>query len=277
MIYFNACIQDWWGSAGFGGRRFDGTIPIFCLGLGALAEAVAAFVQRRPRAAVLAAGSVLALWNLALMGAAQTGLVRTEDTLPFDRAWSAQTTILHRWFGNPFTYPASLVFAVRNRVSPGDYDLLSTNRFLADPLHRYGTIDVGGNDQWLIGEGWHAPERDGAISFRWATDAAQLRVPLDHGAALRVQVRLHALAFPGAPPQAIVAAVGGRSCEPLPVGGNWATVECVLEKDAWRSGVNQLTLRFAWAHRPQEVGLGDDPRLLAAAVDFVRVLEQEEE
>ena len=30
MIYFNAWIQDWWGSAGYGGRRFDGMIPLFC-------------------------------------------------------------------------------------------------------------------------------------------------------------------------------------------------------------------------------------------------------
>src|SRR4030095_847691 len=32
MIYFNASIQDWWGSAGYGGRRFDGTLPLFVLG-----------------------------------------------------------------------------------------------------------------------------------------------------------------------------------------------------------------------------------------------------
>ena len=31
-------IQDWWGSAGFGGRRFDGTIPLFALGLAAFVE-----------------------------------------------------------------------------------------------------------------------------------------------------------------------------------------------------------------------------------------------
>jgi len=37
MTYFNACIQDWWGSDGFGGRRFDGTIPFFCLGVAAFA------------------------------------------------------------------------------------------------------------------------------------------------------------------------------------------------------------------------------------------------
>ena len=36
MIYFNASIQDWWGSAGFGGRRFDGTLPLFALGVAAL-------------------------------------------------------------------------------------------------------------------------------------------------------------------------------------------------------------------------------------------------
>ena len=51
-------------------------------------------------------------------------------------------------------------------------------------------------------------------------------------------------------------------------------VECVLQKDAWRSGVNTVTLRFEWARRPMEVGVGDDPRPLAAAVDYVRVSEQ---
>ena len=38
MTYFNAAIQDWWGSDGFGGRRFDGTIPLFCLGIAAFAR-----------------------------------------------------------------------------------------------------------------------------------------------------------------------------------------------------------------------------------------------
>src|SRR5258708_26245458 len=41
MIYFNACIQGWWGRDGFGGRRFDGVVPVFCIGL-------AAFVDHAP-------------------------------------------------------------------------------------------------------------------------------------------------------------------------------------------------------------------------------------
>jgi len=274
MTYFNACIQDWWGSAGFGGRRFDGLIPLFCLGLAAFLDRAAALVQRHAAAAVVTALAVLAVWNLALMGAAQEGAVRIGETLAFDRAWAAQARVVHDWFGNPFTYPASLVFALRNGVTPGDYDLLATNRFLADPLQPYGRIDIGGDaaaDDWLLDEGWHAPERDGATTFRWAASPASLRVPLDHAAPLRVQVRLHAFAYRDAPPQTLTIAANGHACTDMSVGANWETVECVLDRDAWHAGVNHLVLRFAYTQRPVDVGAGGDARPLAAAIDWIRV------
>ncbi|HWJ57525.1 MAG TPA: hypothetical protein VNR90_14900, partial [Vicinamibacterales bacterium] len=207
MVYFNACIQDWWGSAGFGGRRFDGLVPLFAIGLAAFLDRAAAVVRRHAVASVTALLAAFAVWNLAWMGAAQEGSIRIGETVAFDRAWAAQARVVHRWFGNPFTYPASLVFALRNGVSPGDYDLLSTNRFLGDPLRPYGAVDVGNDgDEWLLGEGWHAAERDGAVTFRWAAAPATLRVPLDHAAPLRVQVRLHAFAYPNAPPQTLTIA-----------------------------------------------------------------------
>jgi hypothetical protein len=271
MIYFNACIQDWWGSAGFGGRRFDGLIPIFCIGLAAFVDYAAAVVRRHAAAAVTALLAVIAVWNLALMDAAQRGVVRIGETLPFDRAWAAQAGVVHGWFGNPFTYPASLVFALRNGVSPGDYDLLSTNRFLADPLQPYGRVDIGNQDEWLIGDGWHAPEKEGATTFRWAASPATLRIPLDHAAPLRVQVRLHAFSYPGAPAQSITMSANRRACSPLPVAPDWQTVECTLDAASWRTGVNELELRFAYSQRPIDVGAGGDLRPLSAAVDWVRV------
>jgi hypothetical protein len=271
MIYFNACIQDWWGSAGFGGRRFDGTIPLFALGAAAFIETAAAVARRHAVAFVTAALAVLVVWNLGLMAAANAGVVRIGETLSFDRAWAAQAREVHSWFGNPFTYPASLLFALRNGVSPSEYDLLSTNRFLSDPLQPNARVDIGANDEWLVEEGWHAAERDGAVSFRWAQSAAVLRIPLDHRDTLRVEVRLHAFAFPGAPPQALTMSANGHPCAPLPVGPAWQTVECLLDSTAWRSGLNHLSLTFAWARRPADVGLGGDPRPLAAAVDYVRI------
>jgi hypothetical protein len=271
MIYFNACIQDWWGSAGFGGRRFDGLIPIFCVGLAGFIELAGRLIRRHATAFLIALLGAIAIGNLALIGAAQDGVVRIGETLSFDRVWAAQARVAHGWFGNPFTYPASLVFALRNGVSPGEYDLLSTNRFLADPLQPYGRVDVGKDDEWLIGEGWHAPEMDGPISYRWAASPATLRIPLDHAATLRVQVRLHAFAYPGAPPQTLAIVANGRACSIVPVTPEWQTIECTLDRTAWRSGVNEVELRFAYAQRPLDVGAGGDVRPLAAAIDWVRV------
>ena len=277
MVYFNACIQDWWGSAGYGGRRFDGTIPLFALGLAAFADVMARLIRRHATATVLALLAALAVWNAALMGAAQSGAVRIGETLAFDRAWASQARVVHGWFGNPFTYPASLIYALRNGVSPGEYDLLATNRFLADPLQPYGRVDIGhedlaggAGDAWLLGEGWHGAERDGAATFRWAASPATVRIPLDHAAPLRVQVRLHSFAYPGAPPQRLTLSANGTECQ-MPVTPEWQTVECTLEANAWRAGVNRLELRFAYAHRPVDVGAGGDTRPLAAAVDWVRI------
>jgi hypothetical protein len=271
MTYFNACIQDWWGSTAFGGRRFDGTIPLFALGAAVFIETAAAVVHRHAAACVTAALGVLVIWNMALIGAAHAGMVRIDETVPFDRAWEAQAREVHAWFGNPFTYPASLIFALRNGVSPGDYDLLSTNRFLSDPLRPYARVDIGADDEWLVEEGWHAPEHDGPASFRWAESTAVLRVPLDHRDALRVEVKLHAFGYQGAPPQTLTVSANGHSCAPLAIGPAWQSVECVLDAAAWRAGVNRLSLTFAWARRPAEVGLGGDQRLLAAAIDYVRI------
>jgi hypothetical protein len=271
MVYFNSCIQDWWGSAGFGGRRFDGALPFFCLGLAALMDAGARAVRRHALAAVAAVLAMMSIWNLALIEAAHGGAAPIGETMEFDRAWALQARVVHGWFGNPFTYPASLVFALRNGVGPGDYDLLSTNRFLSDPLKPYGRIDIGTGDEWAIEEGWHAAESEGQTSYRWAERRAVLRVPLDHTAGLRVEVRLHAFAYPGAPPQTITIAANSGACAPLLVPPRWQTVECTLDAPAWRTGVNRVALTFNYASRPVDVGLGGDTRPLSAAVDWLRV------
>jgi hypothetical protein len=228
---------------------------------------------------VLSLLAVFAIWNAALMGAAQDGTVRIGETLSFDRAWAAQARVVHHWFGNPFTYPASLLFAARNGVSPGDYDLLSTNRFLADPLQPYAGIDVGSIDEWLLEEGWHAAEREGEVTFRWAASPATLRLPLDHAARLRIQIRAHAFGYPAAPQQSLSLRVNGSadpagSCDGVIIAPGWQTAECAIAANAFRAGVNRLELRFAYAQRPLDVLASGDPRPLAAAVDWIRVSKQ---
>ncbi len=271
MTYFNACIQDWWGSAGFGGRRFDGTLPLFCIGAAAAGSIAVELTRRHPFRVVASAASLLMVWNLAMMSAAHNGIVRIGESLSFGDASAAQSRALHRWFGNPFTYPASLSFAAQNGLPPSDYDLLSANRFLSDPMRPYGRVDIGADDEWLIGEGWHAAERDGSTTYRWAAGKAAVLVPLDHASALTVHVRLHAFAYAGAPGQTMTLVVNGIRHGPQPVQPDWETAEFATTEEPWKAGVNRVDLEFGSARPPSEVGLGGDARPLAAAVDYIRV------
>jgi hypothetical protein len=275
MTYFNASVQDWWGSAGFGGRRFDGTIPLFTLGVATFGAWAVEAVRRHPGRVLAGAAALLALWNLALMSAAHQGVVRIGESVSFGDTSAAQTRTLHRWFGNPFTYPVSLYFALRNDAAPADYDLLGVNRFLGDPLQPYGRADIGHDDEWLIGAGWHGAERAGdGTTFRWVAPGARLRLPLDHAADITLQVRLHAFGVPGAAPQAVTISINGHALDPVTIGPDWQVIQTETGAALWRAGVNRVTFDFAWSARPMDVGLGADPRELAAAIDYVRVVKR---
>jgi hypothetical protein len=152
---------------------------------------------------------------------------------------------------------------------------MAVNRFLSDPLRPYGRIDVGADDSWLLVEGWHAAERDGPLTFRWAGSPATVLIPLDHAAALTVQIRLQAFNYPGAAPQTLALSVNGRTFGPVPVSEQWQTLEFATEADAWRGRVNRLQLTFGRVRTPAEVGVGRDARALAAAVDYLRVQKRE--
>ena len=271
MTYFNACIQDWWGSSSFGGRRFDGIVPFFCLGLAQALAASIAFLRRHPTALLWTGGAYAVLWNLSLMAATNAGNVRIGEPASFGDIMAAQARTIHQWFGNPFTYPASLFFALRNDISPARYDLLSVNQFLGDRRRPYGRIDIGSGDDWTLEGAWHQPEQEGATSFRWAMSQATVLIPLHHRADLRVQIRLHAFGFAGAPDQTLTVVVNGHPHGPVPVSSGWHTLELMVNRAEWRSGVNRLSLEFAWERRPSDVGLGGDTRPLAAALDYIRV------
>jgi hypothetical protein len=274
MVYFNSTIQDWWGSAAFGMRRFDSLIPILAVGLGAFIEDLHGLVARRPAIVVGAVLSGLVLWNLALMDAALVGVMRIGEPVPFGEVGGYQLRTLHRWFGYPFSYPANLLFALRNGVAPARYDYFGPNRWLGDPRIPYGRVDVGLQDEPHIGAGWHGPEAGGGVTFRWATTDARLIVALDHAAPLRMQIRVQPLMFADAPPQDLWAEVNGSRLGPFRLQPGWQTVEQDVPEDVWRSGINRIALQFARGNRPRDVGLGGDDRLLSAAVDYVRVVDR---
>lgn len=271
MVYFNSIIQDWWGSDGYGMRRFDGLIPFFAIGLATFADAVARAVRRWPGAAPAAAGAALVLWNLTLMQTAATGALRLGETTSMGTIAARQAATAVRWVGHPFSWPVNVLYAWRNDVGPSAYDLLGVTAFLGDPARPYGRVDLGTDDEIFVVSGWHAQERDGATSFRWASQRVELLVPLDHRAELRVQIRARPFTPPGRPAQRLRVDVNGHGGAEWTLDGDWQTVEYVAPRAVWRAGVNRVVLTFAAETRPADAGIGGDTRALSAQVDYVRV------
>lgn len=272
MVVLNGAVQDWWGGAAYGGRRFDGTLPLLVLGTALALERGALWVSHNSKAVVGLAGLALVIWNFTLMEAALGGTLQMGAPNAWGAVASRQATSLHRWFGHPFSFPATVVFALRNGVSPAEADYFWSQRFLADPELQYGRIELGVDDDLAVRQGWHQPERDGATTFRWASRDAALRLSLDHAATLRVQVRTRAFSWPGAPPQTVALIVNGTQGPPVSVPQAWTTAEILVPQAQWKSGVNDLRLTFARATRPSDLGISADPRALSAAVDYLRVV-----
>ena len=269
MIYFNASIQDWWGSAGYGGRRFDGTLPLFVIGAAAAMDGLARVLARRPQLAGAALFSVAAIWNVTLLAGVRAGQIPLGAPLSFGAAGAEQARVLHGWIGHPFSWPANLWFAFRHGVSPAHHDLPLTS-FMGEAIRPFGRIDIGGDDRPFLLAGWFTPERDGGLSFRWTTQQAALAVPLAFAADLDLQVRLRAFPMPGEG-QTVTIDTGAGRFGPLPVGPDWQTLAVAIPRAAWRPGPNQVVLTFSRVGRPSALGGGGDNRDLSAAVDYVRV------
>jgi hypothetical protein len=269
MIYLNASVQDWWGSAGYGGRRFDGTLPLFVLGAASAIEALSRLLARRPRLAGAALFAAAALWNVTLRVGVRDGQIPSGVPMSFGEAGAEQARVLHRWVGHPFSYPANLWFAFRHGVSPANYDLPLTS-FMGSAIRPSGRIDIGGDDRPFLLAGWFAPEREGGLGFRWVTRQAAMTVPLAFASDIDLQLRLRAFPMPGDGQTVTVDTAAGRF-GPVAVGADWQTLAVAIPRAAWRAGPNQIVLTFSRVGRPSSFGGGGDNRDLSAAIDFVRV------
>ena len=207
-VYVNGAVTTWWGGSAFGGRRFDGCVLLFVLGLAALLR------WGREHPAALWTGSLGALvaGNLAFMREMRTGGVTMDEAIGVERIVGSAVDRI----GNPFSFPANLIFEIRTGLDPGSYDRLGTRRY------NNAQIDVGsGGDVEFLGNGWADRERNSEMSFRWAvTERSTIGVALmgpryinpgqrhDLGD-YSLRFRAAPFEYPGGPPQTIEVRVNG--------------------------------------------------------------------
>ena len=135
--------------------------------------------------------------------------------------------------------------------------------------------------------GWSWDERDGEgsgsqgaggdsgrdTSFAWGVgEQSVVRFFLTEPRDLTIRLHGRPFAFDGASPQTVEVEVDGR---PLSPPTRWVldpaadpgvgTYTVTVPENSLRAGFNRLTLRYAWARSPRELGLSNDSRALAVA------------
>ena len=202
-LYVNSTVENWWGGAGFGARRFSNCTLVFAVGLAVFLS----WAIRRPRVVL---GSVLAAVvavNVFVMTDVRRGVLPADAPITFDRVFAS----FYERVGNPFSFPMNAFFVKKYEGSYTLYDRLGTRTFNF-------RLDVGsGDDESFLVRGWSEAEQSGGFTFCWSEGPeSSLLVPLRESAEYRLLVRCEPFRYPGSGRQVMqVIANGGVRREPL--------------------------------------------------------------
>ena len=158
QIYAIGAVAMWWGGPSFGGRRFESCTLLFALGLAAFIG----FCKKRPLVVLFGGLSMLVLVNAFFI--ADVRRERQGMLLGTGHTFNEILGSTYRRIGNPFSFPANVLFGFRYGITPLQYDQLGLQ------MYNNLRIDIGEGsaDGRFLGAGWSGREQNGDISFRWA-------------------------------------------------------------------------------------------------------------
>ena len=270
QVYVNGAVTTWWGGSAFGGRRFDGCVLLFILGLSALLR----WGREHPAALWTGSLGVLIAGNLMFMRDMRTGNLTMDEAIGVEQIVRSAVNRV----GNPFSFPANLIFQMRTGLDPGSYDRLGTRRY--NNAH----IDVGSaGDVEFLGEGWADRERNSQMSFRWAvTKRSTIGValmgpryikpgqPYDLGD-YTLRFRAAPFEYPGGPAQTIEVRVNGALITRVTMQPGVHEYAFDVPSRVLRRSLNAIAFDYGYARSPREAKVGDDDRQLAALFDDVHL------
>lgn len=120
--------------------------------------------------------------------------------------------------------------------------------------------------------GFGPSESDGQSRFAWIV-GREARIALPRSSTTAATVVLIARSPFGRdhPPQTVTAILNGQMLAHTTISDAWQEIRFAAPRSVWWIGFNDLRLVFASTVSPREIGAGDDPRQLAAAISRVGV------
>jgi hypothetical protein len=236
--WVNGGVAIWSGADAYGARRFDLLIPLWVVGLGALIQAVAGVLERRPLLAPAAALGFLVLWNLGLMRLHRNGVFT--GTAPFEEVASRQAMAVRRISEDGLGRlwgPRGRNFAYTMFV--GRYFYVNTGFD--------GLIDLTLPEVSYLSGAWsERMERDDFGAFRFAgLQGACVKVPFEEAFDLPVVVTARSMVEG----QTIGLRANGGSVSKHPLPMDWTEIRFDVAAARLIPGENVLCLEFSGAAR----------------------------
>ncbi len=237
MSWVNMGVADYWGGASFSNRRFDSLLPVFALGFAAAIDVARRALAARPQLAVAGLAALVVPWNLALAEQQRRGLLPAADSVAFTTLVRGAADLVGDRLGFPTTWPASWLFAVRHRVSPGQFDLVVGRYLFYMQNNLGGRIDMGNPAaEAMLADGWGGLEsHEGHQARSFSGRRARLLATLDVAEDLELRLRVNAMG-----PQRLRLRVNGAPAGEQPLAAGWSDVAFATAAAAWHREVNDV-------------------------------------
>jgi hypothetical protein len=237
MGYVNACSGDWWAGGSVSNRRFDSSLPLLALGLGAALARMVEGARTRPLRPLAAAGLLLVVWNQLFILQYREARIPRDGTVSFADVTAGNATWLSRLLGNPLAWPANWIFAWEHGLPAARYDLMVGKYLFYRQNNLGGLVKMGDarSDPALIAGDWSGRLPCGGATCRKVTGRARVMAPLDVPEDLDVTVKASGQGT-------LALAVNGRAVGAFPLEAAARGLGTRVPAAFWRRELNDVSL-----------------------------------
>lgn len=251
QAYVNGAAWDWWGGGAYGGRRMLGSSLLFALGLAACTHAVVAGRRHARLKTIIAVGFISAFCvpQLRVVAAYARREIRFDDPRPIAAQYGpalgpGPAAIVER-LGNPFAFPANVLFSLRHGVPLSRFDhavgpyLLNERLPTTNPRRaRQDTayVRLSSEDGLpFAGSGVQLQEWGARIE-----DEGTLFVPLNRPGGMKVSARVDC-----EHPATVAVQLNGGPTHRLALSPPSGTVSFEVDADSVARGINTLSFEVS--------------------------------
>lgn len=250
QMWVNGSAWAWWGDFSFSHRRFMDTSVVFVVGTAFLVERLRDLHSRYPRlmrhGALAVVLAPLLIMNLELSRKVARFQARpvpgqpTESETIYLESIRRSFLALKDEIGNPFSAPASWIWALRHRIHPKRYDRITSEALLYFGQGPQGRLPRRHVETLRPDEATLAKFGDGSWDGPRPRSGARLLLPLfvwEH-----VHVVLRAQAVEGGPADAILA-INGKMRHSFDLGLEPRDVRIDIPRGILHPGTNELVFQ----------------------------------